>query len=134
MCSEIDKTFSKYIIMAVKNIGIFGKRNAGKSSLINLLIGQETAIVSSIAGTTNDPVRKRIEIPNAGPCIIIDTAGLDDSGDLGSLRVSKSEKTIDEIDLALLLFAGDDFNRVERELLRKFAQKKLPFIIIHNQS
>ena len=71
-------------------IGIFGRRNNGKSSIINVLAGQEVAIVSDVAGTTTDPVKKSIEIPGIGPCVLVDTAGIDDAGDLGSKRVMKS--------------------------------------------
>src|SRR5574344_911607 len=134
MCSEIDKTFSKYIIMAVKNIGIFGKRNAGKSSLINLLIGQEVAIVSPVAGTTNDPVRKRIEIPGIGLCNLIDTAGIDDTGDLGTLRVKKSLQIVDQIDMAIILYTANSFDKEEVSLMKLLTDKEIPVLILHNQS
>ena len=85
-------------------IGLFGRRNAGKSSLINYLTGQQIAIVSDTAGTTTDPVRKSMEIGGIGPVILVDTAGIDDEGDLGRQRVEKSMAALAEVDLALLLF------------------------------
>jgi tRNA pseudouridine55 synthase len=85
--------------MGVKHIGIFGKRNVGKSSLINLLLGQEVAIVSDTPGTTTDPVKKRMEIPDIGPVQLIDTAGFDDGGEVGVKRVEKTMKVIEEIDM-----------------------------------
>jgi [FeFe] hydrogenase H-cluster maturation GTPase HydF len=116
------------------HIGIFGRRNYGKSSLINLLAGQDIAIVSEIAGTTTDPVKKSMEIPGIGPVIFIDTAGIDDSGDLGNLRISKTLKTIDSIDLALLIFADNKFEKFEQQLIDKFNNYNIPFLLIHNKS
>jgi small GTP-binding protein len=84
---------------AKPHIGIFGRRNNGKSSLINSLTGQDVAIVSEIAGTTTDPVKKSIEIPGIGPVVMIDTAGMDDFGDLGKKRVGKTRYIIQGIDL-----------------------------------
>ena len=109
--------------MEVKNIGVFGRRNVGKSSLVNLLLGQDYAIVSPEAGTTTDPVKKRMEIPGAGPCNLIDTAGIDDTGETGSKRVKKSKMIMEQIDLALLLFAGNCFGREEKDLLKEFKKK-----------
>jgi small GTP-binding protein len=120
--------------MAVKNIGIFGKRNAGKSSLINLLVGQDVAIVSSIAGTTNDPVKKRIEIPGIGICTLIDTAGIDDAGDLGNLRIKKSLQIADQIDMAIVLYTANMFDKEEVSLMKLLAGREIPVLIIHNQS
>ncbi|PJB54939.1 MAG: [FeFe] hydrogenase H-cluster maturation GTPase HydF, partial [Bacteroidetes bacterium CG_4_9_14_3_um_filter_41_19] len=82
------------------HIGIFGRRNNGKSSIINMLVGQDVAIVSGVAGTTTDPVKKSVEIFGVGPAIIIDTAGIDDSGDLGEKRIERTLKVISTIDLA----------------------------------
>ena len=89
------------------HIGIFGRRNSGKSSLINLLTGQQIAIVSDTAGTTTDPVKKSIEIFGIGPCVFIDTAGIDDVGELGQQRVEKTMKVLEEIDCnASFAFSG----------------------------
>src|SRR5512133_3797073 len=91
------------------HVGIFGRRNAGKSSLSNTLAGQYIAIVSDIPGTTTDPVKKSIEIPDVGPAIFIDTAGIDDSGTIGSQRVGKTKEIYKIIDLALILFNNNDW-------------------------
>ncbi len=115
-------------------IGIFGKRNVGKSSLINILAGQEVAIVSEQPGTTTDPVRKRLEISGLGSCTIIDTAGIDDEGFLGKMRVEKSREVIKQIDAALLIFTGEDFTAYEDELAVQFAKYSTPFVIVHNKS
>lgn len=97
-------------------IGLFGRRNVGKSSLVNYLTGQQTAIVSDTAGTTTDPVRKSMEIGGIGPVVLVDTAGIDDEGALGMQRVEKSMAALAEVDLALLLFTewGDPEEKVER--------------------
>lgn len=92
------------------HIGFYGKRNSGKSSLINAFTGQEVSIVSDVAGTTTDPVNKAMEIHGIGPCVLIDTAGFDDSGDLGEIRVHKTEKTAEKIDIAIVLFSGNDIS------------------------
>lgn len=120
--------------MALKNIAIFGKRNAGKSSLINTLLGQEYAIVSDIAGTTTDPVKKRVEILGIGPVVLIDTAGLDDSGELGGKRVEKSLDMIDQIDLALLVYTANDFGAVEGHIFDLLREAEVPVVLVHNQS
>lgn len=120
--------------MSVKHIGIFGRRNVGKSSLINLLLGQDFAIVSDQAGTTTDPVKKRMEIPDVGPVQLIDTAGIDDIGEVGQKRVEKSLKLIDEVDLALLVFTGNIFGKEEKDLLAKLKENDVPVVVVHNQS
>lgn len=120
--------------MNIKHIGIFGRRNAGKSSLINLLLGQDFAIVSPHPGTTTDPVKKRMEIPDLGPVQLIDTAGIDDEGDVGEMRVGKSLKLVEEVDLALLLFTGNYFGKEEKELLARFKEFDVPVVVVHNQS
>lgn len=116
------------------HIGVFGRRNTGKSSLINTLAGQEVAIVSETAGTTTDPVKKSIEIPGLGPVILIDTAGIDDIGELGEKRVSKTLEALTQVDLALLLFAHNTFEEDEKKLIRDFQKARLPFAIIHAKS
>lgn len=105
------------------HIGIFGRRNNGKSSLINALAGQDVAIVSNFAGTTTDPVRKTMEISGIGPVMLIDTAGIDDVGDLGAKRISKTMKILDSIDLAILVVTASLLGDAENNLLENF--KKL---------
>ena len=99
-------------------IGLFGRRNVGKSTLVNFLTGQQVAIVSDTAGTTTDPVRKSMEIGGIGPVVLIDTAGIDDEGALGAQRVEKSMAALAEVDLALLLYTegcyGEPEEKVER--------------------
>lgn len=119
---------------ATVNIGIFGRRNTGKSSLINAVVGQEVSIVSDRPGTTTDPVRKRMEIFGLGPCVFIDTAGIDDSGELGEMRVARTEDVIRQIDIALLLFTADMFGEEEDRLMEQFARYSLPVVIIHSMS
>lgn len=115
------------------HIGIFGRRNNGKSSFINRLVGQDVAIVSKHAGTTTDPVKKSIEIFGIGPAIIIDTAGIDDSGDLGAKRVEKTLEVIKTIDCAILLLAENVFNSYETKLIEEFKNYEVPFLIVHNK-
>lgn len=118
----------------VKYIGVFGRRNSGKSSLINVISGQEVAIVSDTPGTTTDPVKKRMEIPSIGPVVLVDTAGIDDIGTLGLQRVAKTKEVIAQIDLALLLFTNNEIGKFEIELIKRFEKEEVPFIIVHNQS
>ena len=120
--------------MALTNIGIFGRRNVGKSSLINLLTGQDTAIVSDTPGTTTDPVRKRMEILGIGKCNLIDTAGIDDTGDLGEQRVAKTYQAAAQVDVALLLFTANLFSREEVQMLNALREAQVPTIAVHNQS
>ncbi len=110
------------------HIGIFGKRNAGKSSLINALTGQKTALVSPVAGTTTDPVYKAMELRGVGPVVFIDTAGLDDEGELGALRVEKTRQAADKTDIALLVL--DAAPDVERQWLTLFQEKKIPVLAV----
>ena len=116
------------------HIGIFGKRNSGKSSFINIIVGQDVAIVSEKAGTTTDPVKKSMEIFGVGPTILIDTAGTDDIGELGKMRADKSLETIKIVDLAILLISENSFDFNEIELIKKFKELDVPFLIIHNKS
>jgi [FeFe] hydrogenase H-cluster maturation GTPase HydF len=116
------------------HIGIYGRRNSGKSSLINCLAGQEIAIVSDHAGTTTDPVRKSFEITGFGPVILVDTAGIDDSGDLGQKRVDRTVKTLETVDLALLVVTENSWGIFEEELIRNFRDHDIPFIVIHSKS
>ncbi len=116
------------------HIGIFGRRNNGKSSLINLLSGQDLAIVSDIAGTTTDPVKKSMEIPGVGPVVIIDTAGIDDVGELGLKRIKKSIDTIKTIDFGLLIFTENNFGEPEEKIIAEFKKNDVPFLLIHNKA
>jgi [FeFe] hydrogenase H-cluster maturation GTPase HydF len=116
------------------HIGIFGRRNNGKSSLINVLAGQDIAIVSDHPGTTTDPVKKSFEITGFGPVVLVDTAGIDDSGELGEKRVTRTIRTIDLIDLALLVITHNSWGNYEDEIIKKFTDHDIPFIIIHNKS
>ncbi|WP_372753550.1 [FeFe] hydrogenase H-cluster maturation GTPase HydF [Labilibaculum sp.] len=115
------------------HIGIFGRRNNGKSTLINFLAAQEIAIVSEIAGTTTDPVKKSFEITGFGPVILIDTAGIDDTGELGTKRIAKTNQVIKTIDLAILVITKNTFADFELALIAKFKQYDVPFITIHNK-
>ena len=116
------------------HIGIFGRRNCGKSSLINLLTGQNIAIVSDTAGTTTDPVKKSIEIFGIGPCVLIDTAGIDDVGELGLQRVEKTLKVLEEIDCAILVIMGNQFGEPEQQLVNRMKELTVPFFIVHNKA
>lgn len=111
------------------HIGLFGRRNAGKSSLINALTGQSVATVSAVPGTTTDPVYKAMELHGLGPVVFIDTAGFDDEGELGQLRVEKTEQAARETDIALLLFSGLDMAE-ELKWLAIFRRQKTPVILV----
>lgn len=115
------------------HIGIFGRRNNGKSSLINALAGQDIAIVSDVAGTTTDPVKKSIEIPGIGAAVLVDTAGIDDYGELGNRRIAKTRAALKTIDLAILVIAGNAFGDFEESLIDDFQKFDVPFLIVHNK-
>ena len=119
---------------AKPHIGIFGRRNKGKSSLINSLCNQEVAIVSDVAGTTTDPVKKSIEIPGIGAVVIIDTAGMDDTGELGKKRMAKTKSIIRHIDLAILVLADNEFTEYEQSLVDEFEKWELAYLMVHNKS
>lgn len=114
------------------HIGLFGKRNAGKSSLINALTGQETSLVSPVAGTTTDPVAKSFELRGVGPVVFWDTAGVDDVGELGQLRVEKTRQALDKTDLALLVLTAAP-DREERDWLALLKEKAIPTLIVLNK-
>ena len=116
------------------HIGIFGRMNNGKSSIINKLTGQKMAIVSEQAGTTTDPVKKSIEIFGIGPVVLIDTAGIDDMSELGKQRVEKTYQTLKEIDCAILVIAGEEFGEPEKAIIGEFKKHEIPYIIVHNKS
>ncbi len=115
------------------HIGIFGKMNAGKSSLVNALTGQEVAVVSAQPGTTTDPVKKTLEIMGIGPVVLIDTAGFDDTSSMGMLRIKRTNDTMDQIDLAILVFAGD-FDAYDHSLMESCMARKIPFFVIQNKT
>jgi len=116
------------------HIGLFGRRNNGKSSIINKLAGQEIAIVSEVAGTTTDPVKKSFEITGFGPVILIDTAGIDDEGELGAKRIQKTNEIIKSIDLAILVITENKLGNHEKDLIEKFKYYEIPYFFIHNKS
>ncbi len=114
------------------HIGFFGKRNSGKSSLINAFTGQEVSIVSDVAGTTTDVVTKAMEIHGLGACVLLDTAGFDDEGELGKIRVEKTEKAFEKIDIGLIVFSSEEMEQ-EIQWYKKFKEKKTPTIAIINK-
>lgn len=120
------------------HIGLFGRRNAGKSSLINALTGHEVAIVSEQAGTTTDPVYKSMEIAGLGPCVLIDTAGFDDEGSVGAQRVEKTEQALEKTDIALLLIGPEVAQKgdLQRELawVKRLQARKTPFFVVLNKA
>ncbi|MHC1702986.1 MAG: [FeFe] hydrogenase H-cluster maturation GTPase HydF [Tenuifilaceae bacterium] len=116
------------------HIGIYGRRNNGKSSLINMLAGQNISIVSDFAGTTTDPVKKSFEITGFGPVILIDTAGIDDSGELGKKRVEKTLESINHIDLAILVLSNNVWGDFEEMLVNEYNKTDTPFILVHSKS
>lgn len=117
------------------HIGIFGRRNAGKSSIINAITGQNTAIVSDIKGTTTDPVQKAMELLPLGPVVIIDTPGIDDTGDLGEMRIEKSYQVLNKADIALLVVDGTiGLKQEDIDIINAFKERKLPYIVIFNKS
>lgn len=115
------------------HIGIFGKRNSGKSALINALTDQQIALVSDVAGTTTDPVYKSMEIHGIGPCVFIDTAGFDDVGELGQMRVSQTKKAMEKTDIALVVFTD---NEIKKELhwISQLKERKTPIIALVNKA
>jgi len=114
-------------------IGIFGRRNVGKSSLINALTEQNLAIVSEIPGTTTDPVKKSIELFDIGKSVIIDTAGFDDDSALGEQRIEKTKQVLQNIDVAILVFSENKFDNHEKEWIGKFEKFDVPYILVHNK-
>ena len=116
------------------HIGIFGKRNAGKSSVINAITNQSLAIVSDIKGTTTDPVSKAMELLPLGPVMIIDTPGLDDVGELGKMRIQKSYQVLNKSDIGILVIDGT-FGQTDEDkaLINKFKEKNIPYIVVMNK-
>ena len=117
------------------HIGIFGKRNAGKSSLINAITGQNYAIVSDVLGTTTDPVLKSMELLPLGPVVIIDTPGLDDEGELGALRIQKAYQILNKTDIAVLVIdASFGVTKEDSDILKRIHEKEIPCVIVVNKS
>lgn len=114
-------------------IGLLGRRNQGKSALMNLLTGQQVSIVSDTPGTTTDPVKKSMEVFGLGRCVWIDTAGWDDAGGVGFQRVERSRRTLDLLQAAVVLFSHNDFGEAEQEICGALAQKRVPFMLLHNK-
>lgn len=115
------------------HIGIFGRRNNGKSSLINAITGQEIAIVDNTPGTTTDPVKKSMEIFGIGPVVIIDTAGIDDEGTIGEKRIQKSFEVIKTIDFAILVITKQQIGAPEKKLIQQFNEYNIPFLVVNNK-
>jgi len=120
------------------HIAFFGRRNAGKSSLVNAVTGQNLAVVSPVKGTTTDPVYKAMELLPLGPVVIIDTPGFDDEGELGELRVNRAKKVLNKTDAAVLTLDGElppdtPFSTAEQELIDAFTMRNIPFIVVRNK-
>lgn len=116
------------------HIGLFGRRNYGKSSLVNYLTGQNIAIVSDMPGTTTDPVKKTMELGGVGPVVWIDTAGIDDEGAVGTMRIGRSLDVLAQVDLALILFTENRFGSEEEQLVEACRKRGIPFLLIYSQS
>lgn len=117
-----------------RHIAIFGRRNVGKSSLINAITGQQVAIVSPEAGTTTDPVNRAMEIHSLGPCLLIDTAGYDDEGNVGELRNERTRKVLDQADMAMLVFDQTQDLTLERQWLDRLQQIDVPVVLVLNKT
>ena len=115
------------------HIGVFGKTNVGKSSLINKITGQDVSIVSEIAGTTTDVVEKSMELLPIGPVTFLDTAGLDDKTELGQKRIEKTFNALDRVDIAVIVCEPDKFDDYEKDLIKKFNDLKIPYFVIMNK-
>ena len=117
------------------HIGFFGMRNAGKSSVVNAVTGQDLALVSDVKGTTTDPVKKAMELLPLGPVVIIDTPGMDDEGELGLMRVKKARQVLNYADMAILVVDSTaGLSAEDKDLLNRFKEKNIPYIVVWNKS
>ena len=115
------------------HIGFFGRRNAGKSSVVNAVTGQDLAIVSSAKGTTTDPVSKSMELLPLGPVVIIDTPGFDDVGTLGELRIRRTQRILNKTDIAVLVVdITEGIKACELDLIQLFQEKNIPYLVVYN--
>ena len=115
------------------HIGFFGRRNVGKSSLLNALTRQKVSIVSSVPGTTTDPVEKAMELLPLGPVLFIDTAGLDDTGALGAMRTEKTRQVYDRTEIGVLVAEGHEWGPFEEQILSELAARNVPVIVAFNK-
>ena len=129
---EKDNTFNRTPRSERVHIALFGRRNVGKSSLINALTGQQIAIVSDVAGTTTDPVSKAMEILPLGPCVLIDTAGFDDTGTVGDLRTERTREVIKQADIAILVTDGAALDE-ETAWAGQLKQANVPYVAVLNK-
>ena len=126
--------YTLYMVQVNKpHIGIFGKMNAGKSSLINALVGQQVSVVADHAGTTTDLVKKTMEILGIGPVVLVDTAGMDDKSALGAQRVERTREALNQVDLAVLVFAGN-FDEYDQSFMETCIARNIPFFIVQNKT
>ena len=116
------------------HIGIFGRRNAGKSSLLNAITRQQVSIVSNVAGTTTDPVEKPMELLPLGPVLFIDTAGIDDTGALGEMRIAKTEAVFDRTDLGIIVASAGEWGAFEDQLLDSLKSRNIPLLVVMNKA
>src|SRR5512144_998995 len=126
MAQEAPKSFRLHI-------GLFGRRNVGKSSLLNSLTRQNVSIVSEVAGTTTDPVEKPMEVLPIGPVLFIDTAGIDDVGALGQLRVERTKKIFDRVDRGVLVIEAGQWGYYEEWILEELSRRNLPWVAVFNK-
>ena len=128
---SLEKTVSAERI----HISFFGRRNAGKSSLVNAITGQELSVVSDVLGTTTDPVKKSMELLPLGPVVIIDTPGFDDEGELGTLRVQKTREILAKTDIAILVKSVEEKESIQdADFISLIKEKNIPYIIVHNKA
>ena len=116
------------------HIGIFGRRNVGKSSVLNAMVRQQVSIVSEVAGTTTDPVEKPMELLPIGPVLFIDTAGIDDVGALGQLRIEKTHQVLDRTDVGIVVIPAGEWTEFEEQILAEFHRRKIPVVAVFNKS